>query len=107
MSKREVSDPGRPGRLTTNSHDQSAARKSAPDSARGAVTAFSTARFYCAECKELRKVKSVSHNIIQLPASATYDATLECSHVRTITVNVKRPTKKAVTRVPDTETHIA
>ena len=96
MSKREYVNPGNPGRYIGNSFEQSAGRKSAPDSAPGALANLSDGkRFWCATCQELRTVAAVDNHIVQTPNAAIYDAALDCTHGRQIVINVRRPVKKA------------
>jgi hypothetical protein len=64
---------------------------SAPDSARGALANLRAGkRFYCIQCKDLRKVQAVSNDILQLPSAVVYETTLDCNHTRQIVLNVKR-----------------
>jgi hypothetical protein len=107
MPKREPANIGNPGRLLTNSFEQSAGIKRAPDSARGALANLSNGkRFYCATCQALRVVTAIDNDIVQTPSAAIYSATLDCSHSRQIVINVRRPTPKPV-GVPIEETEVA
>jgi hypothetical protein len=108
MSKRELVDPGRPPRLLTNSYEQSAGLRSAPDSAKGFVDSAQRKgmRVLCPTCKTLQGIVKCDNKIIQGTSSATYFVHLECGcpEGRVLTVNVKRKHSSTEYKVPVIET---
>lgn len=102
MRKREPANVGNPGRLLTNSYEQSAARRAAPDSKRGILATWEREQFktFCpTHSDKLQTVADVSNDIKQLPTAAIYDAELSCGCRKTITVNLRRP-KPVAYKVP-------
>jgi hypothetical protein len=94
MAKREKADPGKLPRYIGNDFEQSAGRKSAPDSKRGILATWARERFktFCTNHPDaLQTVVDVSNDIRQLPTCAMYDALLSCGCRKTITVNLRRP----------------
>jgi len=104
MSKRESPNPGNPGRLLTNSYEQSAGLRSAPDSAKGFVDSAQRKgmRVLCPTCKTLQGIVKCDNKIIQGTSSATYFVHLACGcpEGRVLTVNVRRKHSSTEYRVP-------
>ena len=77
MSKLERANHGNHGRLLTNSYEQAAGWKSAPDSVRGALRNLADGkRFWCPSCQSLRTVTAIDSHIVQTPNAAIYDTVL-------------------------------
>jgi hypothetical protein len=71
-------------------------KHTAPDTFVGATKSLGTGkRFFCPQCKTLQTVIAVQ-GIKQLPASAEYSVTLDCSHTRQVVTAVSRtPSSRA------------
>jgi hypothetical protein len=97
MPKRDRANIGNPGRLLTNSYEQSAGRKSAPDSRKGILATWERENFrtFCKNHSDaLQTVIDVSNDIKQLPTCAIYDAQLSCGCRKSVVINIRRPVPK-------------
>jgi hypothetical protein len=88
-------------RYIGNSYEQSAGRRSSPDSKRGILTAWQRERFrtYCPNHPDgLHEVVDVT-GIKQQPSKAVYNVTLDCNCQRVVTIGLRRPVPKYVVPV--------
>lgn len=98
MSKQEKSNPGNPGRLLTNTWEQSATLRSAPHTNAGALQTFHRmkARFFCTT-HGLQPVANV-YDSKPLDGAHVYAVTLECKCDRVAALNCN--TKPIEYKVP-------